>query len=258
VRAPDLYVTLGVPRQATPQEIRRQYFARAQTEHPDKGGNLASWQHVSNAYSTLIDAERRSAYDRSIATDDILDLLRGADLSEDLEVPFLVALRGGVVTHGGCRVRIPAQAALNGLILRLRGRGAAGFPPGDLFLTIKVAADPHLQLDTEHALGLRLRVPVTLLEVYQGGPLPVPTPWGSFYLRFGAGELVHGEEIVLTGYGVRCGCPAVPRCACEHGDLRIVISVQLPRPDLALSHVLERLQGAQQVRVSLTAAFKEE
>jgi len=240
------------------QEIRSRYYARARTEHPDKGGDTASWQHVSEAYSTLVDADRRAAYDKSIAAEDLLTLLRGSDLSEEVEVPFLVALRGGAVTHGGRRVRVPAQAALNGLILRLRGRGGPGFPPGDLYLTVKVAADPQLQLDTEHPLGLRLRVPVTLLEVYQGGPLPVPTPWGTFYLRYGAGELVHGEEIKLAGYGVRCGCPALPRCACEHGDLRITISVQLPRPDAALVHVLDRLQGAQAVRVSLNAAFQQE
>lgn len=263
MRQPDLYVTLGVERHASTAEVKRAYFRRAQHEHPDKGGDLASWQYVSDAYSTLVDADRRMAYDKACAGVDLLEVFRGADVEETIRVPFLTGLRGGYVVHNGRKLRIRARAGAvptvsGGLGIRVRGGGAVGFPPGDLLLAVHVDPHSHVKIDESHALGLRMWLPVTLLECYQGGPLPVPTPWGTFYLRFTPGGLAHGEEIICRGYGVRCDCPAVPRCSCEHGDLRVVIELKLPASDAALSHVLERLQGGCSVRAGLERALKEE
>lgn len=275
MRAPDLYATLGVPRGATTAEIKHAYRRRSTTEHPDKGGPLGPWQEISAAYNTLSDPEKRRAYDQQLALASCLELLRGVDLHEQIGVPFLLALHGGHVQHGGLQLRIPstfrrsrgpagpwpdsaAPTVAGGLVLRLRERGGQGFPNGDLLLSVSVDPHPHLRLDPDQPLGLLMDVPVTLLERYQGGPLVVPTPWGPFYLRFPAGSLADGEVVVLRGFGIRCACPPSPRCACEHGDLKVVVRLQLPPPDVALLHVLDRLQGGQLPRASLEAALKED
>jgi molecular chaperone DnaJ len=63
----DLYVVLGVPRRATPDEIRRAYRRLARRFHPDinPGDRVAAsqFEQIVQAYETLTDPERRSRYD---------------------------------------------------------------------------------------------------------------------------------------------------------------------------------------------------
>ena len=62
----DHYRILGVPRNASPDRIKRAYRERAKYCHPDRNGSpkAASIFHaVHNAYSELIDPERRQVYD---------------------------------------------------------------------------------------------------------------------------------------------------------------------------------------------------
>jgi curved DNA-binding protein CbpA len=63
----DPYVVLGVPRQASAQEIARAYRRAARTSHPDGGvaGSAERFQVVSDAYEVLRDPQRRAVYDRS-------------------------------------------------------------------------------------------------------------------------------------------------------------------------------------------------
>jgi len=60
----DHYTTLGVSRDATQDEIKKAFRNLAMTHHPDKGGDLAKFQEISNAYETLSDTNKRAAYDR--------------------------------------------------------------------------------------------------------------------------------------------------------------------------------------------------
>ena len=59
----DHYATLGVPRTATPDEIKRAFRKLASQHHPDKGGDTQKFQEIQAAYDTLGDAAKRSAYD---------------------------------------------------------------------------------------------------------------------------------------------------------------------------------------------------
>ncbi len=73
----DYYGTLGVDHTARPTQIRDAYYALARRYHPDRfrAGPLADlilrfeefFAHVTEAYNTLADPERRSEYDEQIA-----------------------------------------------------------------------------------------------------------------------------------------------------------------------------------------------
>ena len=63
----DPYKTLGVPKTATEDEIRKAYKKLAKKHHPDLNpGNKEAenqFKDISAAYSFLSDAEKRRAYD---------------------------------------------------------------------------------------------------------------------------------------------------------------------------------------------------
>lgn len=62
------YEELGVESTAGVREIKRQYRALAQQSHPDQpGGSDAAFMALQQAYDTLIDPERRAAYDAELA-----------------------------------------------------------------------------------------------------------------------------------------------------------------------------------------------
>ena len=57
------YETLGVARNANPEEIKRAYRKLASQHHPDKGGDTQKFQAIQAAYATLSDPQQRAAYD---------------------------------------------------------------------------------------------------------------------------------------------------------------------------------------------------
>lgn len=68
--ASDLYVILGVPRNASAQEIRRAYRFLAKSFHPDKFPNPTEkaqaaehFKRINEAHLILSDPKRRRAYD---------------------------------------------------------------------------------------------------------------------------------------------------------------------------------------------------
>ena len=59
----DHYQTLGVAKNATPDEIKKAYRKMAAKHHPDKGGDTATFQKVQQAYETLSDPQKKADYD---------------------------------------------------------------------------------------------------------------------------------------------------------------------------------------------------
>ena len=58
------YETLGVPKGASDEEIKRAYRKMAAQHHPDKqGGNTAKFQEIQSAYETLSDPQKRAQHD---------------------------------------------------------------------------------------------------------------------------------------------------------------------------------------------------
>ena len=59
----DYYQTLGVGRNATPEEIKKAYRKLASANHPDKGGDKLKFQEIQKAYDTLSDPNKRAQHD---------------------------------------------------------------------------------------------------------------------------------------------------------------------------------------------------
>lgn len=171
---------------------------------------------------------------------------RGQDVQGEIAVSLLDSLLGVTVplrvdARGGesktLDVRVP-EGISDGGKLRIRGKGGPGSPPGDILLTVQVRSGKRLERD---GTNLRMRLPVTALEAYRGGPIDVPTPWGSVTMKLPPG-VQNGQTLRLRGRGVRI--KGEPR-----GDLLVSLDVQLPAGgDEELLAVLERLQGEVELR----------
>lgn len=59
----DHYQTLGVPKNAAPDEIKQAYRRLAAQHHPDRGGDTAKFQEIQSAYAVLSDPEQRAQHD---------------------------------------------------------------------------------------------------------------------------------------------------------------------------------------------------
>jgi DnaJ-class molecular chaperone len=59
----DYYSTLGISKDASPDDIKRAYRKLASQHHPDKGGDKEKFQEIQAAYATLSDTEKRAQYD---------------------------------------------------------------------------------------------------------------------------------------------------------------------------------------------------
>jgi molecular chaperone DnaJ len=63
----DYYETLGVPRNATPEEVKKAFRKLAMKYHPDRNKSEDAhdrFKEINEAYEVLADAERRGMYDR--------------------------------------------------------------------------------------------------------------------------------------------------------------------------------------------------
>ena len=58
------YETLGVPKSASADDIKRAYRKLAGENHPDRGGSADKFKEINEAYQVLSDATQRSQYDR--------------------------------------------------------------------------------------------------------------------------------------------------------------------------------------------------
>ena len=59
----DYYNTLGLDRNASPDDIKKAYRKLAGQHHPDKGGDTATFQKIQEAYETLSDPQKKQQFD---------------------------------------------------------------------------------------------------------------------------------------------------------------------------------------------------
>ena len=119
------------------------------------------------------------------------------------------------------KVRIP-PGAQEGRRIRVPGKGGpgrGGAAAGDLFLRVRLAADPNFTVrgsDLYHELDL------APWECVLGTQVEVPTPTGTVKLRIPPGT-VNGQQLRVRGQGLPQPSGG------ERGDLYVVANVQLPK-----------------------------
>ena len=250
---PDHYETLGVPRDASTEDIRSAYRKLAREYHPDVNkspGAEDRFKEVSEAYEVLRDDEKRAQYDRpspppdagfrngggtrTVDFDDLGDFgdifgrgggrgfsRRGGDQEALLELSLEEAARGGrkKITLGDGRdydVNIPPGVS-DGQRIRLAGEGAPGMgggPRGDLLLRVRVRPHPRFRVDGR---DLYTDLPVTPSEAALGATVPVRTLDGaSISLKVPPGSS-SGRKLRLRGQGM------------PGGDLYATVMIHVPK-----------------------------
>jgi molecular chaperone DnaJ len=119
------------------------------------------------------------------------------------------------------KVNVPAGVR-NGTRIRLAGKGEAGprgGPPGDLYVTTRVASSPVFsRLDNGN---LEVRVPISIPEALRGGTIEVPTLDGTKKIKVPAGTR-HGTVQRLRGVG------APKPKGKGRGDIRYRLEIDVP------------------------------
>jgi molecular chaperone DnaJ len=119
------------------------------------------------------------------------------------------------------KVNVPAGVK-DGTRIRLAGKGEAGprgGPPGDLYVTTRVAASPVFRrLDDGN---LEVTVPISIPEALRGGTIEVPTLDGTKKIKVAPGTK-HGAIQRLRGEG-----PPKPKGK-GRGDIRYRLEIEVP------------------------------
>ncbi len=149
---------------------------------------------------------------------------KGADVEQEITVPFAVAVKGGKHQLGISRsgksekldVTIPAGIE-SGKKIRLRGQGNPGAgQPGDMLVTVKVAGHP---VYARKGLNLMVDVPIAILEAVEGAKIDLPTPHGTLVLTVPAGTS-SGKTLRLKGMGIKAKD--------RSGDLLVTLQIGVP------------------------------
>ena len=120
------------------------------------------------------------------------------------------------------RVNIPAGVH-DGSRIRLAGKGEPspyGGPPGDLYVTTRVAPSPVFRQRSDG--NLEVDLPITVVEAIGGGTIEVPTLSGSKRIKIPAGTQ-HGTSQRLKGEG-----PPRPNGS-GRGDIHYKIKIEVPK-----------------------------
>ncbi len=183
------------------------------------GGSTVEFGDLGDLFATLFGGAGPTGHGRARG--------RGSDMEGTLEVGFREAALGtrrSVRTGSGQSVDVNVPAGVEtGARLRVSGQGGAAprnGRPGDLYLKVKVAPDPHLQR-RDHDIDLTL--PLSLGEACLGTQVDVPTVDGQVRLTVPAGTS-SGARLRLRGKGIK-------RPDGSRGDEFCRIEIVIPKLD---------------------------
>lgn len=211
-----------------PEHPSYRHYAEADpTGRYTSHGAYGDFEDVSDIFSGLFG--QQGAGRRGFAA-------RGGDLRFHLEVDFLDAANGAsrriTLPEGGTLdLAIPAGAK-DGMVLRLKGKGAPGIGGGrngDALVEIAVRPHPVFRREGDDIL---IDLPIGLDEAVLGAKVEVPTLTGRVKMTVPRGAS-SGDVLRLKGKGIK---PA--------GDQRVTLRIVLPEaPDPALETLMRQWQS---------------
>ena len=232
----NFYATLGVPQNATSDEIKKAYKKLARENHPDLNPeNIEAekkFKEVSEAHAVLGDDRKRQEYDQiramgssgfggftsqGFTVDDFGDIFenlgdifgfggrrKGQTYQTNITISFAEAASGIEVVlpieNESIKIKVPAGVD-NGSVIRLRGRGgpgAAGAPDGDLL--VQVSVQPHKFFKRSN-MDLILEIPLLFTEAALGASIKIPTLTKSVTLKIPPGT-PSGKTFKIRGEGI--------------------------------------------------------
>ena len=260
----DCYTTLGVGRNATPEEIKKAYRKLAMQHHPDRGGDQEQFKRVTEAYDILSSSDKKAAYDnpnpgfnfnsqhfngqqnpfdhifgqgfaqrqtprnRDItiqASIDFKDILTGKSLIIQYQ---LSTGRLETVT-----VDVPAGAKHSDTV-RYQGLGDEGhprYPRGDLHVRIKVDKIKGWERDQDNLITKKV---INVFDFLLGGVIIIETLENkSLELKITQGTKP-GTVFNIAGYGV----PNLQTG--KRGNLYVTVDADVPK--ITDSNLLNRIQ----------------
>lgn len=231
----DFYKVLGVPKDATEDQIKKAYRKLARTHHPDRNpGDAAAenmFKDIGEAYAVLSDPEEREQYDaiRAMGAGGARFSAGGAGGGDGFEDVFSSMFGGGARTHttnaGGF------EDILSGMFGGGGGSpfGGQSFGRGDFGRRPRKGADETASTS------------ISLAQAVSGTTVQVSNHGKRFTARIPAG--VHdGQKIRLRGKG------QPGEGGGEPGDLILTISVE--------KHPVFELDG-KNVKMTLPVSFSE-
>lgn len=236
----DHYATLGVPKTASADEIKRAFRKLASQHHPDKGGDTAKFQAIQSAYETLGDAAKRAAYDNpapqfsrfpsgGFNMNDIFGQMFGQQQSQRSHVRMTVWISLQEVAQGGSRaVNVSTTAGSNTVAIEVP-QGIddgdqvqyGGVAPGGMDLVVQFRVQPNAQWRRE-GLNLHTEHRASIWDMILGAEVEVQNILGhSLVVRIPAGTQP-GTVMRLRGHGIqdRHG---------QKGDLMVRVQAQIPK-----------------------------
>ena len=232
----NFYATLGVPQNATSDDIKKAYKKLARENHPDLNPeNIEAekkFKEISEAHAVLGDDRKRQEYDQiramgssgfggftsqGFTVDDFGDIFenlgdifgfggrrKGQTYQTNITISFAEAASGIEVVlpieNESIKIKVPAGVD-NGSVIRLRGRGgpgAAGAPDGDLL--VQVSVQPHKFFKRSN-MDLILEIPLLFTEAALGASIKIPTLTKSVTLKIPPGT-PSGKTFKIRGEGI--------------------------------------------------------
>lgn len=233
----DYYQTLGVARNADPQEIKKAYRKLAGKHHPDKGGSEAEFKKIQEAYEGLSDPQKRQMYDQfgtvdpqqtggmggnpfefrftsgggGSPFDDIFSQFgqqrpqRNPDAGIQLSVTLQQAYTGGDfnIRAGFANENITIPPGVrSGSKIRIHGKGHQRFknlPPGDLVIQINIDYPKDTAGEGDNILQ---RISIDSITAMVGGEITYKHFAGSkFSVKIPAGSN-SGDRLRLSNWGM--------------------------------------------------------
>lgn len=253
----DYYSILGISKNASESDIRKAYKKQSMKHHPDRGGDEEEFKKVNEAYQTLSDPQKKSAYDNpqpnthyrshsgnfdDTFVNDIMSQMFGQGFARQQPMQNQTVNLGVKVTledvifgkdvvaaytlpsgkQERVEVRIPIGIR-DGQKIKYTGVGDDTFrhlPRGDLHITVRVL--PHkrwVRINDD----LKATVDIDVFKFMLGGDVTIETIDGrNVLLKIPAGTKP-GTTFNLRGFGV----PDIRRG--KRGNLHITAEAIIPK-----------------------------